>query len=188
MGTVREVARRETHARVLGACEALFAERGFADTTIRDIAAAAGVSAGTVIGVGDKDALLVAVFDRLIEEVHRGRSVTSGGGSAEDRVMDAVEPFIGLFTSRAELARAYASILASGAHASTVFTDLGALLVAEFRAAFGPDSDARAQAVYRAYLGTLFLWAASGHDDPAALSDDLRHTLRGLCLDREAVR
>ncbi|WP_460944911.1 TetR/AcrR family transcriptional regulator [Okibacterium endophyticum] len=185
MAAIRDAARRETQSRVFAASEALFRERGFANTTIRDVAAAAGVSVGTVMAVGDKSTLLVAIFDRLIESVHQRRSGIETHGSASDRVMVLLDPFIALFTSRGELARAYASILVAGRHDSTVFTELAAMLVREIRAVFGPGSDTLAQAVYRAYLGTLFMWAAGGSDDPVVLREDLHHTLAALCPKEE---
>ncbi|AAT89677.1 transcriptional regulator, TetR family [Leifsonia xyli subsp. xyli str. CTCB07] len=181
MAGARDTARRETETRVLAASDALFRERGFADTTIRDIAAAAGVSAGTVIAVGDKSGLLVAIFDRLIEAEHRKRSCALSTGSALDRIVALQESFVDVFADRAELARAYASILVAGSHASTVFTQLAATLITEFREVLGPGSDALARALHRAYLGTLFLWAASGSDDAVALKEDLRNTMSALC-------
>jgi len=66
--SVRSAQRDDTHARVVAAANAQFLEHGFTDTTIRDIATAAGVSTGTVMIVGDKRALLVKVFDGLIAE------------------------------------------------------------------------------------------------------------------------
>lgn len=182
---MREAARQETETRVLAAADALFRERGFAGTTIRHIAEAAGVSVGRVIAVGDKSALLVTVFDRLIEQVHHDRRQHVAAGSTLDRIMALVDPFIELFASRPELARTYASILASGTHSSAVFAHLAEMLVAELRDVLGPGSDALAQTVYRAYLGTLFAWAAREHSDAVALREDLRNTLAPICRDDE---
>lgn len=182
---VRESARRETEARVLAAADALFRSQGFADTTIRDIAASAGVSAGTVIAVGDKGALLVAIFDRLIREQHEARQRPTHQGSTTDRVVSLLAPFIHLFTGRAELARAYASILVAGGHASTVFTGLAETLIGEFREVLGPERAGLAEPLHRAYLGTLFVWAASGSDDAALLMADLRRIVAAVIGDSE---
>ena len=104
----------ETQRRVLAEADRLFRERGLAATTVRDIAAASGVSVGTVMAVGDKSALLVKVFDSLIEETHAARRETPPrGGNRVVRVLSLVEPFLQLFASRQELARAYGSILLS---------------------------------------------------------------------------
>lgn len=177
MAGMREAARRETEARVLAAADTLFRERGFADTTIRDIATAAGVSAGTVIAVGDKGALLIAIFDRLIAEEHRKRQRIVPAGPTVEQIMSLLDPFIELFTGRAALARAYASLLVAGNHTSTVFTELAATLISEFRETLGTDDDALATAIHRVYLGTLFVWAASGSDDASVMRADLRHAL-----------
>lgn len=182
--TVREMSRRSTQMKVLRAADELFQAHGFAETTIRDISVSAGVSVGSVMAVGDKRALLVAIFDRFIEGLHQNRqSLGAGDGSQIDQIMALLAPFIDLFTSRAELSRAYASVLVAGGHSSTVFTELAETLIQEIRAVLGersPDSTARARAVYLAYLGSLFAWAG-GMNVPAALSDGLRNTITAIC-------
>ena len=67
MSTPRAEVKQLTHSRVVDAAARLFVEEGFAGTSIRGIAKAAGVSVGTVMSVGDKSALLVRVFDLLVE-------------------------------------------------------------------------------------------------------------------------
>jgi AcrR family transcriptional regulator len=58
-----------TRAEILGAARRLFAERGFARTSIRDVAAAAGVSPQTVYdSVGSKRALVAGLNDLIDEE------------------------------------------------------------------------------------------------------------------------
>jgi len=52
---------------ILDAAEALFAERGFADTSMADIVAASGVATGTVYRYFDnKDAVVMAVSENVI--------------------------------------------------------------------------------------------------------------------------
>lgn len=136
--TTREVSRRETQMKVLRAADVLFQRQGFAETTIRDIAASSEVSVGTVMAVGDKRALLVMIFDRFIDGLHRRQPLTNGGdGSQVDRIMGLLDPFIILFTGRSELARAYASVLVAGEHLSSVFTELAETLINEIRAVLG---------------------------------------------------
>lgn len=189
MVTVREISRRETQAKVLETADALFQQQGFSATTIRDIAAAAGVSVGTVMVVGDKSALLVTVFDRLIESLHQEpRARGASGDSQADRVMTLLAPFIELFTSRPELARIYASILVAGSHSSAIFTDLATLLIEEIHEVVGEHaSDDRelARAIYLAYLGSLFTWAAGGSNDPAALGSKLHSTMTAICQNQQ---
>jgi AcrR family transcriptional regulator len=57
---------RRTRAAVLDAAGRSFVERGYAGTTMRDIADAAGVSVQTVFGQGSKAALLLACLDRAV--------------------------------------------------------------------------------------------------------------------------
>lgn len=182
--TVRELSRRETQTKVLRAADVLFQEQGFAETTIRDIAASAEVSAGSVMAVGDKRALLVTIFDRFIDDLHQNRQpMRAGGGSQVDRIMALLAPFIDLFTNRPELARSYASVLVAGEHSSMVFTELAETIITEIRTVLGEhsrDSSARARAVYLAYLGSLFAWAG-GIGDPAALSEGLHKTITIIC-------
>ncbi|WP_026420302.1 MULTISPECIES: TetR/AcrR family transcriptional regulator [Actinoalloteichus] len=194
MGTTRDRLRSATHAKVLAAADALFLEQGFAATTVRDIAASAGVSVGTVMAVGDKSGLLVAIFDRLIEQVHLARrgSVTeppsATGVPCAARVMSLLTPFLDLFTTRPGLARAYASILVAGNHSSTVFTELSTTLVDEIRdvleAGGRPgtrDPTSLATAIYFAYVGALFGWAAGPDDEATTISDRLCDTITTIC-------
>lgn len=179
----RQQAREETRAKVAAAARKLFEERGYSSATVRDIAALAGVSVGTVMSVGDKDALLVNLFDSLIEAEHARRAAAPAGrefgqaaGAAEcaARAVDLVRPFLELFAERLELARSYAAILLSGRHTSTVFAGLAERLVEEFAELLSPvrvDARAAAEAMHAAYIGTLFMWGAGAEDvEPRLLS------------------
>lgn len=70
------MAQKETVERILDAAEVLFAERGFAETSLRTITSAAGVNLAAVnYHFGSKKALIQAVFvrflDPLVTEVER---------------------------------------------------------------------------------------------------------------------
>lgn len=183
----REELRRATQSRVLAAADQLFTEQGFAATTIRDIATASGVSVGTVIAVGDKDALLVRVFDGLIEaQQHRGADAAAGptpSGTAAVRaqeILALVDPFVRLFTERAELARAYAAILVRARHSSTLFTELAGELIDEIEqvllrsgARTTEEAASAAESIYFAYVGVLFSWAARADAEPQELPETL---------------
>lgn len=195
MTLTREQLKQATRLRVLDAASRLFRERGFTSTTVRDIAEAAQVSAGTVMAVGDKSALLVAVFDTMIGQEHSrrtGAAVPSPDvASCADCLTALVEPFVLLFTDSPELARAYASILVSGAHASTLFTDLAAQLIEEFGAVVTqrgcrPEADApaTAAALHAAYVGTVFTWSARGAEDRPDLMNSLHSTFAAICTCR----
>ncbi len=63
----RALQAQQTRATVLTTCRAMFAERGWAATGVRDIAAAAGVSVETVYAtLGGKVALLIAALDGAV--------------------------------------------------------------------------------------------------------------------------
>src|SRR5205823_590517 len=59
---VREARARRTRAHVIATAGRLFAERGYAGTSMRQIAAAAGVGLETVTQAGRKPELLLAAF------------------------------------------------------------------------------------------------------------------------------
>jgi AcrR family transcriptional regulator len=196
--SVREQLKQATQLRVLEAASRLFQEHGFTSTTVRDIAEAAGVSAGTVMAVGDKNALLVRVFDTMVADKHARRASIDPQqtGDAADtcvkRLGVLVQPFITMFTGRPELARSYASILVSGTHSSSLFTELAARLVEEFATAITEhgctsetDAPAKAKALYAAYVGTLFIWSALGLVDPPGLTNSLGTSFAAICTCKE---
>nr|WP_237536400.1 TetR/AcrR family transcriptional regulator [Streptomyces sp. SID5785] len=167
----------------MAAAAALFGEHGFASTTVRDIAAEAGVSVGTVMAVGDKAAILVELFDRRIAALHSARAgrpprPTSGARPADD-VLALFAPFVEAFTADAELARHYAAALVSGRHRAGVFDELAGVLrreIADVLTGHGfPPARAEraATAVHLAYLGTLFLGAGSGTAELGGPAADL---------------
>ncbi|GAA4842046.1 hypothetical protein GCM10023221_19970 [Luteimicrobium xylanilyticum] len=187
MVPTRQEMRAETHARVVAAASRLFLERGYRATTVRDVAAAAGVSVGTVMTVGDKDALLVATFDALIGELQDAPRPAPDAGSRDarpddvtDAVLAVVDPFLSLFATHLDLAREYGAILMSGRHPGGVFGDLVPGFLARIQAALehSPDhpSDpaAAARTIYLAYLGSLFAWAGGGTPNADAAREALR--------------
>ncbi|MEV6703774.1 TetR/AcrR family transcriptional regulator [Streptomyces sp. NPDC051453] len=180
------VERRESSRRkVLASAERLFREQGFESTTIRQIAVDAGVSAGTVMAVGDKGALLVSLFDGWIEAVHKARGDHSPGeppcvfADAVDEAMALFEPFVTYFARNRELSREYAAIIVRGSHESEIFQDLALTLIAEVqgvlaRSGLGADeAGAGARLVYFSYLG-LLMTAANGALDEQAATAQLR--------------
>lgn len=193
------VSRREskevTREKVLAAANGLFATRGYRATTVRDIAARADVSVGSVMAVGDKPTLLVAAFDEAIAAIHQERvtrgSQASGEGSGADRVVQLVDPFLTLFADKVDLAREYAAILMSGSHNSVLFGELSDALRAEMaqeaRAAGVAEAsiDVAAKASYFAYLGTLFFWAARGATTGTEPRDDFTSILDYLLTSRK---
>jgi len=62
---VRDRQAQQTRAAVVQAAAQCFAERGYAGTTMKDIAVRAGVSVETVYGQGSKASLLMAAVDQV---------------------------------------------------------------------------------------------------------------------------
>jgi len=187
-------ARAATRAKVLASSRRLFEERGFRATTIKDIAADAAVSVGTVMHVGDKSGLLVACFDERIEALHATSPRTShapvqseGVNGGSEAILDILSPFIELFASSPDLARSYGAVLISGAHSSRVFSELREELINElqdvFAAATGCSMTAakqRATTAYLVYLGALLEWASLPGTGIDALCSRVRDAVRPL--------
>src|SRR4051812_18634486 len=73
-----------TRDEILGAARRLFAERGYAQTSVRDIAKAAGVSAQTVYdSVGPKPELVVRLNDLIDREAGIGGIVGAAAQSQD---------------------------------------------------------------------------------------------------------
>lgn len=200
----RAETKQATRSRIVAAAGELFQVNGFAGTSIRMIADAAGVSVGTVMSVGDKNGLLVRVFDGLIEAGHAGRAsvavgsddvltrVASGPDGCVTRLVALARPFVELFTRHDDLARVYASILVSGGHESSMFADLATRLTEEFRAAITEhgcvqqdEASAKAGALYFTYVGLLFTASARRTADAEALTLNLRDAFAAICTCRE---
>ena len=73
--SVRTRRAEETRASVLRAAAALFTARGYTGTSVRQIAAAAGVSVATVVGVGDKAELFQRAFEAAFSGTVDGASL-----------------------------------------------------------------------------------------------------------------
>ncbi|MCP3167726.1 TetR/AcrR family transcriptional regulator [Myxococcus qinghaiensis] len=105
--SLRERAKSEKWERIRAAAKRLFVERGYAGTTVRAIAEAAGVATGTVLVYGEtKDALLHELWRSeampLVEE-----AVSSlPEGTFVDRCMHLFSPLLAHYASQPELARA----------------------------------------------------------------------------------
>ena len=182
--------REATRHRVLASAEQLFRERGFGATTVRQVAADAGVSTGTVMSIGDKDALLVAIFDGWIDAIHRGRStqadappVPMDAGAAMGAVMALFEPFLHYFTHDKELSREYAAIIVRGTHETAIFRTLALSLIVEIKDVLeraglaGSDGARAARTIYFSYLGILMTVSNGAIAEHAAI-EQLQEVVR----------
>lgn len=113
----RSVARSErTRAAVLEAAEALFAERGFAETRLEDIAAAVGIRRASIVYYfPDKAALYDAVLADVFGAVRdRVEPALLGPGSLADRAAAAVSAWIDALAARPSTARILLREVADG--------------------------------------------------------------------------
>jgi AcrR family transcriptional regulator len=140
-------------ARIRGAAMHLFAERGFAATSIRDVAAEAGVSSSLVVHhfktkaqlKAATDARLIAVLTEMLAELPTGEAADFGAAAGSMGEMLRDEPDLINYLRR---------MLVDGGEAATgLFTGLVEATVAELAAqeAAGvvlPSADARTRAVF----------------------------------------
>lgn len=180
----RVTQREATRRKVLASAERLFREQGFGASTIRQIATDAEVSTGTVMSVGDKDALLVAIFDTWIAAVHHGREDAAGPGdvtplspaAAAQAVLDLVEPFLTYFALDLDLSREYAAVIVRGSHDSEVFRALALALLTELETLLArtplsaTEAGAGARTIYFSYLGILMTIGNGALDRQTALA------------------
>lgn len=136
-----------TRQRILGAAEALFAERGFAGASLRQVTAAANVNLAAVnYHFGSKDNLIEEVFRRRLDELSRRRleRLARVDASADATLEAALDAFItpalelsldrkgGLIFMRV-LARAFAE---HNSHLRQFLSDNYGHVLKEFAAAF----------------------------------------------------
>jgi AcrR family transcriptional regulator len=182
----------DTKVRILNAAERLFADHGFAATSLRAITAEAGVNLGAVnYHFGSKDELIEAVFVRRLEPINAERlarldELEEKGGERGAELDQVVEAFIGpaLRMSRT-----------SGQAATVVRRLLGHAISQPkekirrtFTAQFGEVVERFTVALKRAlperseeevFWRLLFMVGAMAHT--MALSDQLPEVSRGLC-------
>ena len=188
MSLTREQSKQQTRDRVSAVAAELILSNGFESTTIRDIAAAAGVSVGSVMAVGDKNALLVTAFDSIVGSFMALAPSTQPDGSCSEQIVTMVLPVVEIFAKHQGLARSYASILVSAKHESTLVSDLGVQLTADIAAILRDGQcvaadriDALAEAIYYAYIGILFGWATRRQIDAEDLLLQIRRSISAIC-------
>ncbi len=136
-----------TRQRILGAAEALFAERGFAGASLRQVTSAANVNLAAVnYHFGSKDNLIEEVFRQRLDTLSQRRlerlaAVTAGGKATLETVLDAfITPALELSLNDAGgavfmrvLARAYAE---QDSRLRTFLSDNYGHVLKEFAATF----------------------------------------------------
>lgn len=112
MPTRRALAKQQTRAKVLAAARRLFSEHGYEGATIRDIAAAAGMSTGAVFAnFTDKSDLFLEIMGQdmgaLLEAM---REAAAKGRGVEDILLKMFAAGYAFYKSQLPLARAAFSV------------------------------------------------------------------------------
>jgi AcrR family transcriptional regulator len=112
LGT-RQQGQEQRQSKVRSAAWELFSTRGFDATSVRDIAAAAGVSVGTVAHIGDKATLFLDVMEENAFALVGGALESLSGGpvgtsdTLADEIWGVFEPSLTRIVDNPELTRAY---------------------------------------------------------------------------------
>src|SRR5258705_1429181 len=98
----------ETRRQILDTALALFRERGFEETTIRDIAGRAGLSLGAAYYYFKSKEALVGAYYHYVQEEHltRARAAYARGGDLRDRLRAALHTKIDIMQADRGLLRA----------------------------------------------------------------------------------
>jgi len=183
----RQDAQRERHARVREAAFRLFGERGFEWTSVRDIAAAAGVSVGTVVNAGGKTGLFLATMEESAFAVVGGgvqrlRTAPVGRRALDTEVFAVFDEALTWVAEHRDLTRDYliAYLRAGNAqahHGDDLLVIVDGLATRCLQHA-GPGADRRAaelaaSTLYSVFVSLVFALAA-GATDPATARQNLR--------------
>src|SRR5688500_14466754 len=104
----QRAASEETRRHILDTALALFRDRGFEDTTIRDIAGRAGLSLGAAYYYfKSKEAIVGAYYDYVQQEhLARSREAFAAGGDLRDRLRAALHAKLDIMQEDQRLLRA----------------------------------------------------------------------------------
>ncbi len=106
-GKRRQKIREETRRIIQNTAYALFEEKGYEKTTMRELASKAGVGLGTIFQhFPDKPSLLIATFEEdLGEMVEEGLLSLPQKASIKDQLLHIVRPVLAFYAKRPRLAR-----------------------------------------------------------------------------------
>jgi AcrR family transcriptional regulator len=174
LGT-RQQAGEQRKSKVRSAAGELFRTRGFDATSVRDIAAAAGVSVGTVALAGDKATLFLDVMEENAFALVGGALERLSGEPVETslslaaEIWGVFEPSLTWIVDNRELTRAYliAYLRADGGHATSagqievICAGLAARCVEHAGGDPGaPEAQLAASAIYAFFFSAVFSLAA----------------------------
>ncbi|MBU8577878.1 TetR/AcrR family transcriptional regulator [Brevibacterium luteolum] len=187
--STRASAREKTRATVIAAAENLFLAEGYDAVSIRSIARDAQVSVGTVMGVGNKDELLVEVFtSRILARVASRVASPKTSSTLADELAQLFGDYFELLTADDELARAWGiALLRNQGHAATLI-ELKSTLTKEIEAVSvkhgaGTITADLTDPLYFVYLGALMNWGTgvcSADDAARTLADTIARLLSSI--------
>ncbi len=189
---------RRTRDNLLAAGRRVFEERGYTATRMSDIAAAAGVSHGTVYTwFGDKESLLRALVDDIVTEVFAALAIGDEVPDPERRMLEANRRYLAAYRRHGRMLEVVEEAAATDAryrdalagvrrdHVARVTHDIARLQRAGVADA-DVDSAVAAGALCAMVEGFGRHWygrgeqSASAHDDETAVETLTRLWARGL--------
>jgi AcrR family transcriptional regulator len=167
--TRRALAKQQTRMKVLGAARRLFSEQGYEGATIRDIAAAAGMSTGAVFAnFTDKSDLFREIMvDDMESLLDAMRDAAGRGRNVEDAALKVFMAGYTFYKTRLQLARAAFSVswdreggpslrgLPSSVAFQDLFTDLLADAVGRGELSQESEVKLRSQMLFDTYLSNF---------------------------------
>lgn len=165
-----------TRQHILEAALAAFRDRGFANTTMRDIAKAAGMSLGAAYHYFDsKDAIVAAYYEWMQEEHERRIASAAPDGTVAAKIKSILTTKLDLLRSDRKILVALFATLADPDHPLSLFgrgtSELRDRSVEMFREAFdgaGLPEELEGLAGYAAWMAHLGVMLYLIHDDSKA--------------------
>ncbi len=183
--------RRNTKERILDAAELLFAEQGFAGTSLRAITTAAGANLAAVnYHFGSKESLIDAVFSRRIEPINRERHewldrLEAAGEPSLEAILEAfLAPPLRVSQDPVEGESLLHVAQMIGHATSRPDSRIKELLMHQFETIFERFTGALAKQLPeldRAELFWRFLFMIGSMAHTMAISQDIKRFTQGLC-------
>lgn len=164
----RDAQKAETRAQLLAAARTVFAEKGYDQAAIKDVARAAGVAAGTVYThFSDKSALAVAAFEEDIARTVAEAWATLPAGSIQDRLVHIGARLLGYYNQHPALSRALLRAIlfaprTDGDSLTFTFLQRVGMLIGDGRFTGEVRQDADIQAAAQAFFAAYYLILIGG--------------------------
>jgi AcrR family transcriptional regulator len=174
---------RPSADRILGAAEQVFSHHGYADVSLRQLIAAAGVSTTAFYARFDsKAAVLDTLTERLFTELHtEARTVLRDAPDLATGIERGIALLVTMLAPRKALVRMIISEVGAHAGRKRSYTLLASFLAHRLRAVLGvADPDALAWAIVGALEIQVTRWAVWDELDLPALRTQLLATARAI--------